>query len=292
MLLRRISTGILAFAILWVIVLASAPSFVSAQTFHDPRRKNTVGFNVELNVAPETLTKIVKGVAGDTVIRGTFIYSKESEIYDADVATSSKAFLDPPGSGQVFYKIKTEALSPAHFPASNDIGTVTVRYIVETVSPQRARLRIDAIFIADAQKTRCPSDGSIETAEYAEIMTQLKALDPVTGARRRPAQVSTAQQSAGLQNTLAEEQTRLADAKAMEQKLQGRVKKLQFDTMGQVKSVGVPLKASPYDHSSTILTLDKGATVTVLTTTKYWYRIRTSKGDEGWIYYVFLEPIS
>jgi SH3-like domain-containing protein len=114
----------------------------------------------------------------------------------------------------------------------------------------------------------------------------------VTGARRRPAQASPVQQSAGLQNTLAEERTRLADAKANEQKLQERVKKLQFDTMGRVKSAGVPLKASPYDHSSTILTLDKGASVTVLTTTKYWYRIRTPKGDEGWIYYVFLEPLS
>jgi len=82
------------------------------------------------------------------------------------------------------------------------------------------------------------------------------------------------------------------DAKATEQKLQDRVKKLQFDTMGLVKSTGVPLKASPYDHSSTILTLEKGASVTVLTTTKYWYRIRTAKGDQGWIYYVFLVPLS
>jgi hypothetical protein len=290
--LHRIRSSVLALAIVTSSFLALFPSTVSAQIFHDPRRKATVGFSVDLDVAPETLTKVVKAVAGDTVIRGTFIYSRESEIDDADVATTSKAFLDAPGNGLVIYKIKAKALSPAHFPGSNDMGTVTVRYIVETVSPQRARLHIDAIFIQDAEKTRCPSDGTIETAEYAEIMTQLKALDPVTGARRRPAQASPVQQSAGLQNTLAEEQTRLADAKANEQKLQERIKKLQFDTMGRVKSVGVPLKTSPYDHSSTILMLDKGAAVTVLTTTKYWYRIRTPKGDEGWIYYVFLEPLS
>jgi len=54
----------------------------------------------------------------------------------------------------------------------------------------------------------------------------------------------------------------------------------------------VPLKASPYDHSTTVLSLEKGLTVTVLTTTKYWYRVRTTKGDEGWIYYAFLEPLS
>jgi hypothetical protein len=287
-LLRRISAGILAFAIIFVTVSVSA----SAQIYHDPRRKNMVGFSVDLNAPPEAVAKIVGEVAGDTIIRGTFIYAKDHEIDDADVATSSKAFQDAPGDGRVFYKIKTKALSPAHFPGSGDVGTVTVRYIVETVTPQRARLRIDAVFVADAEKTRYPSDGSVETAEYAEIMTQVKALDPATGTRRRPAQASPVQQSAGLQNTLAEEETRLADAKAMEQKLQDRIKKLQFDTMGLVKSGGVPLKASPYDHSSTILTLAKGATVTVLTTTKYWYRIRTAKGDEGWIYYAFLEPIS
>ncbi|MGA8221698.1 MAG: SH3 domain-containing protein [Candidatus Acidiferrales bacterium] len=287
-LLRRFVTGVLAFAIIFATFAAST----SAQIYHDPRRKNLVGFSVDLNSPPEAVAKIVQQVAGDTIIRGTFIYAKEREIDDAEAATTSKAFQDAPGSGQVFYKIKTKAISPAHFPGSSDVGTVTVRYIVETVTPQRARLRIDAIFIADAEKTRYPSDGTVETAEYAEIMTQVKALDPVTGTRRRPAQASPVQQSAGLQNTLAEEETRLADAKAMEQKLQDRVKKLQFDTMGLVKSAGVPLKASPYDHSATILTLNKGANVTVLTTTKYWYRIRTPKGDEGWIYYAFLEPIS
>jgi Bacterial SH3 domain len=285
---RRFSAGILAFAIIFVTLAGSA----FAQIYHDPRRKNTVGFSVDLNAPPEAVAKIVKQVAGDTIIRGTFIYSKDHEIDDADVATTSKAFPDSPGEGQVFYKIKTKALSPAHFPGSSDVGTVTVRYIVETVTPKRARLRIDAIFVADAEKTRYPSDGTVETSEYAEIMTLVKALDPVTGTRRRPAQASPAQTSAGLQNTLAEEETRLADAKATEQKLQDRVKKLQFDTMGLVKAKGVPLKTSPYDHSSTILTLDKGATVTVLTTTKYWYRIRTPKGDEGWIYYAFLEPLS
>jgi len=183
-------------------------------------------------------------------------------------------------------------MSPAHFPGDSDVGTITVRYIVETISPERARLRIDAVFIEDAERTKCPSDGSVETAEYSEIMIQLKALEKPTLADRHPAHASPAQSSAGLQNTLAEEETRLADARATEQKLQDRVKKLQFDTMGRVKSAGVPLKASPYDHSTSVLTLDKGAQVTVLTTTKYWYRIRTAKGDEGWIYYVFLDPLS
>src|ERR1700688_4201208 len=80
--LRLISSGVLAFAIATSSFLTLPSTAVSAQIFHDPRRKNTVGFSVDLDVAPETLTKVVKAVAGDTVIRGTFIYSKESEIDD------------------------------------------------------------------------------------------------------------------------------------------------------------------------------------------------------------------
>jgi len=286
MITRWISAALLAFFAL------SASASASAQIYHDPRRKTTVGFSVELNFPPETVMKIVKGVAADGYIRGTSVYAKEIEIDDADAAKTSNVFADSPGNGEVIYKTKAKVISPAHFPGDSDIGTVTVRYIVESISPQRARLHIDAIYIDDSTRTRCPSDGSVETAEYGEIMTQLRALDPVTGGRKRPAQVSPVQQSAGLKDTLAEEENRLADAKATEQKLEERIKKLQFDTMGMIKSGGVPLKASPYDHSSTIFKLEKGATVTVLTTTKYWYRIRTAKGDEGWIYYVFLVPLS
>jgi SH3-like domain-containing protein len=38
--------------------------------------------------------------------------------------------------------------------------------------------------------------------------------------------------------------------------------------------------------------LDRGEEVTVLTTTRYWYRVRSADGHEGWIYYMFLEPLS
>ncbi len=68
-------------------------------------------------------------------------------------------------------------MSPEHFPAANDIGTVTVRYVVETVNPHRAHLAIDAVFVTDAGHRLYASDGSVETAEYAEIMTQIKALE-------------------------------------------------------------------------------------------------------------------
>jgi len=280
----------LSFGLALVFVLASA---APAQLFHDPRRKTSVGFSIDLKIAPDKLVSIVERVANDTIIRGTYVYVKETAIYDADTAASSDAFTDLPSSGgRVFYKIKTKTLSPANFPGSKDVGTVAVRYVIESISSERARLRIDAVFMVDGLRTRYFSDGSVETVEYAEILTQVRALEPPVHASHQAPQTRGADEATvGLQNTLVEEQARLAETKATEEKLQEQLKQLKFNTQGRVKSTGVPLKTSPYDHSSTILTLDKGEIVTVLTTTKYWYRIRTPKAEEGWIYFVYLVPL-
>ena len=239
------------------------------------------------------MLQIVKGVASDSIIRGTAMYRKAIDIEDADFAKSSTVLPAPPGSGQVFYKVKSKVLSPEHFPASSDIGTVTVRYVVETVNPQRTHLAIDAVFVTDAGHYLYASDGSVETAEYAEIITQIKALEaPKVRHHSAQAVANPGQETLGLQSSLADEQSRLAESKATEKKLQERVRQLEFNTQGRIRGQAVPLKASPYDHSTTVLSLEKGLTVTVLTTTKYWYRVRTANGDEGWIYYVFVEPLS
>jgi SH3-like domain-containing protein len=55
--------------------------------------------------------------------------------------------------------------------------------------------------------------------------------------------------------------------------------------------MAVPLKSYPYTSASTLLTLEKEERVTVLTSSRYWYRVRTPKGEEGWIYYMFLEAL-
>jgi len=273
-------------------VLTAALAFAAitqAQIFHDPKRKTTVGFAVDLEAPPDAVAAIVKRVASDGVIRGTKIYAKDTEIQDAEFASTSRAFTDPVGNGQVFYKIRTKALAPRDFPSSNDVGTVTVRYIVEATSPERARLRIDAIFISDGIRKRCPSDGSVETAEYGEILTQLKAAtDPPS---ERVSVKATTADTNGLQETLAQELADLDSARAAEKTLEQQVKQLEFNTMGRVKSPSVPLKTAAYDHASSIAVLDKKEVVTVLATTKYWYRVRRASGEEGWIYYLFLEPL-
>lgn len=280
--IRRISL------MFFIALLVSVES--SAQIYHDPRRKTTVGFQVELKAPAATIVEIVRRVTNDGYIRGSNIYAKSQDIDDAESATSSKAFTDTVPNAQAFYKIRPKAISPANFPGSNDIGTITVRYIIEPINPNLTRLRIDAVFISDAVRTRYPSDGSVETAEYGEILSQLRELTQPASAPDRAARVATAD-TTGLQQTLADEQARLDAIRDSVNHLEQQAKQLQFNTMGRVKSPGVPLKASPYNRASTLAVLDKTEVLTVLATTQYWYRVRRKEGGEGWIYFVFLEPL-
>src|SRR5580700_2681917 len=212
------------------LFLSFAVPAASAQIYHDPHRKTTVGFFVDLNTPPDVVLKIVQGVAADSVIRGTSMYAKESDLSDAEFAKSSTVLPPAPGSAQTFYKVKTKVLSPAHFPAANDIGTVTVRYTVEATGSQRARLAIDAVFVTDAGRHLYASDGSVETMEYGEIITQIKALEAPKIRHHNPQTTANlGGDTAGLQGELADEQSRLAEAKATEKKLQERVKQLEFN---------------------------------------------------------------
>ena len=282
-------------AALALLFCAPAPAQIFQGTLHDPRKKESVGFSVDLENSLEEVTTIVKRVANDATIRGSKISTKDHamEIDNAEFASSSNIFpaFTPPG--QAFYKLSENAIAPIHFPGSNGSGTVVVRYVVRPVAAERTTLMIDAVFYEESLHARYFSDGSVEAAEFGEILTQLKALHSHnTGGEHAPPAAAVEANTVGLQNTLADLQARLADAQAAQQGLEKQLQKMRFNTEGQVKTGGVPLKVLPYNQSPTILTLDKGADVTVLATSKYWYRVRTDKGEEGWIYYEFLGPLS
>ena len=291
----------------FLVVLALALVFSTAaaaqgieDTFHNPRRKAPIGFSVDMEYSADMVLTVVKNVASASAIHGTRIYrkDKEDQITGAEFATSSNVFTDRP-SGQVFYKIKKNVVAPEHFPGSNGEGTVTVRYVVQAKEGQLVHLQIDAVYFEESLHARYFSDGSVEAAEYEDIRTQLVAFTtpPSVSAKLVQSAVPSAAvppvpvpapDTTELQSALAREQALLAEAE--EQKLQEQLKQLQFNTQGRVESEGVPLKSFPYNSASTIRTLRKDERGTVLATSRYWYRIRTSKGEEGWVYYVFLEP--
>jgi hypothetical protein len=218
-----------------------------------------------------------------------------------------------------FYKVRKNVLAPAHFPSSNDMGVITVRYEMEPAGAQRTVLRIDAVFVRDGSRAPYFSDGTVEASEYRRIQELLPtfsllthdvsksppaAAQPVTAPTAPPgedqvtapvlrAHVAAAVAPAlSLENTLEEEKAQLAAVNSSVDQLQERARQLRFDTLGRVKFPRSPLKAAAYTESETLRVLDRGEEVTVLTTTRYWYRVRSADGREGWIYYMFLEPLS
>jgi hypothetical protein len=282
----------LAFALLFS---TASSTQVLQNTLHDPRRKTAVGFSQDLDYPLDTVLTVVKSEAGEGVIHGSRIYRKAKEadeIDGAEFASTSSAFGDSPGPGQVFYQVKKKAVAPEHFPGSNGEGTVTVRYIVQAVEPHKVKLRIDAVYVEDSLRARYFSDGSVEEAEYDLIQTQLNTFTtPATSNARPTVATPPAQDTSELQNSLAREQTLLSEAQSTKQKLEEQLKQLEFNTQGRVKSMAVPLKSYPYMSSSTMVTLEKEERVTVLSSSRYWYKVRTPKGEEGWIYYMFVEPL-
>ena len=58
------------------------------------------------------------------------------------------------------------AIAPRHFRESADQGTIAVRFVVTGVSPERTRLRIDAVFVEDAHRTVHASDGTVAKGAF------------------------------------------------------------------------------------------------------------------------------
>lgn len=339
-------------ATLCIVALGASVASVASAQFRDPRRKTSVEFSVELPISAETLAAAIRRVASDGSIGGTFEYRGDSEVSDATLDATADAFesSSPADGVSAFYKVRKHVLAPAHFPSSNDMGTITVRYEVQTTGPQRSVLHIDAVFIREGSRALYFSDGTVEAAEYRRIQELLPSFsaaqlhnaskapqsapqpvappiapqtaeppaEPTTAAPAAapqaaapamnqdtpparptraaapvtPAAAPVAAHSPGLENALEEEKAQLAAVNSSVDQLQERAKQLRFDTLGRIKFPSSPMKAAAYTESATLRVLDRGEEVTVLTTSRYWYRVRSADGHEGWIYYMFLEPLS
>ncbi len=85
--------------------------------------------------APE-VAQVVGDIAANGIIRGTKEYNRDEFVTGAKAADSAKAFGEWKQGGEVFYKVREEALDPRNFKDSGDLGTLAVRYVVK---PQGAK---------------------------------------------------------------------------------------------------------------------------------------------------------
>ena len=249
--------------------------------------------------APESdVLKAVQEVTQDQIIHGTYSYEKERILYGAHSATSARVFGVWNGPGKVFYKVASNVLAPRFFKDSEDIGTISVRYVVQEAGPDAATVHIEAVFV-DARNVRHPSLGSVESSEHTAIQQHLRNIQEK---RRQTFEASAATADRSVQSpspllpqlaaTTAAEPANDSSASALSvPELEKRVEALRQQVELRVKDSGAPLKAAPFRSSATLETLPAQTEVLIVVLTPYWYGVETEDGHRGWVHHSQLEPL-
>ena len=271
--------------------------------FGRTREKPAPSFTIDVDKPFDRVVTVVEDVARGGVIRGTFEYAGDEQLEGAKFSETSKLFSAWDGGGKIFYKFREKTLAPKHFIESNDVGTVAVRYVVQTVGPGSTRLTIDAVFVENGGHHPHPSDGYVETCEFAEIGKRLQEFDQpaVPGSNEfssskegRPGSNANAPGAASggsddIQRAIADQKTQLSAETANLQKLEDQSRQIRTSEFVRVRAERAELKASPYSHARVIEALKQGQELTILAKSAYWLRVRSEDGQEGWLHHSAVE---
>jgi hypothetical protein len=259
------------------------------------RRKEDygIGLTTEIDAPEDEVLQAVQEVVENGMIQGSKEYNKDKAIENASSATSSSLFPDWKEAGKVFYKVRTEVLDPRGFYESNDVGTLSVRYVVQSKDEKNSILKIDAVFVEDFKRTVHPSDGSVESAEYREIQDHIEAIQlqkkqAAEGLKNREAEVA---RRALEQKAQEQERAQLASTQSSNLSLDERVQQLRRQVERMVKPAGAKLRSAPFQSATVLKPLDGGVEVVIVVDTPYWYGIETEDGQHGWIHRSELESL-
>jgi len=253
-------------------------------------------FGARLDAPEADVLQAVHEVAADQIIHGTFSYEKEKILYGAHAADSSTAFHDSPAGPKVFYKVAEQVLAPRYFKDSGDIGTLTVRYVVQAAGPAATNIQIEAVFI-DARHKVHASEGGVESAEYAAIKEHLQGI-----ALKHQQEEEEEARDLDRRRKLAEEQkqkpvktelpaTSSVPAGDSAKDLEAQIEQVRRQVELRVKDAATPLKSAPFKSASNLQLLAARTEVVVLILTPYWYGVETEDGHRGWVQRSQLEPL-
>lgn len=245
----------------------------------------SAGLVREFSSAPEYVRQAVQTVLHDQIVHGTLVYDKDPILTGAVVVDSSSLFEAWQGPGEVFYKIRNDAIAPRHFLESADKGTIAVRYVVIAMAGERTRVRIDAIYVESAHHVIHHSDGNVEKMEMKEIKDRIadaeEAAQAAAEAKRRKDSAEIVHQTYVRQRE--NETTRLSSAESSERQLQQQVDDLRRELERRIKIPGAEIKAAPFQSAATLKTIPGGSEIVILIVTPHWLGVETAEGQRGWI---------
>lgn len=245
----------------------------------------TPGLVRELQGTLDEVRQAVVSVQHDHIVHGTKVFEREPILTGAEDAPSSALFEPWQGPGEVFYKIRKDAIAPRHFLQTGDIGTIAVRYVVIPVTADRTRVKVDAVYVESAHKTIHASDGSVEKEEMKEIKDSLETMQQAAAdaadARRRQQSAELVRQSYIRQRE--DESTRLTSLQQNTKDLEAEVSAARHDVERRVKAPGADLKAAPFRSAASLKTLSAFTEVVILIVTPHWLGVETAEGQRGWL---------
>ena len=269
------------------------------------------GLIVNVPFSESEVSQVVQDMVQNGIIRGTKEYNKDEYVTGATVASSTRAFKEWTEGGKVFYKVRLKALDPQNFKNTSDVGTLAVRYVVQSQGDNHTVLRIDAVFVEDFRHVTHPSNGSVEGAEYKSIHDRLDAVElmktqTADAEREKKAHIagSPVVTAAVSESSSSVPPPPLVDPASNEtqptpkvvvqsspQSLEQRVHDLQQQAQRLVKSPGAPLKSAPFHTATTLQSLPAGTEVLIVISTTYWLGVETHAGQYGWMLRDDLEPV-
>jgi uncharacterized small protein (DUF1192 family) len=243
------------------------------------------GYVKEFEATQADALQALNEVLEDQIIHGTYIFDKQPTLTGATVVESTSLFESWQGPGQVFYKIRKDAIAPRHFLDSADQGTIAVRYVLISASPGRFRLRIEAVYLESTRRKLHVSDLTVESSEYKVFQDHLQAIQfaaqEAADAKRRLESAELVRQTVIRQRE--DETTRLAAAQASVQDLEQRISSLRHEVERRVKAPGADLKSAPFRAAANVKTLAAFTEVVIVIVTPYWYGVETPDGQRGWM---------
>ena len=271
--------------VLALILVSIFPACLRSYAANKDRDLPTAGLVNEFAASFDDVLQILKEVVQDQTIHGTFIFDREPTLVGAVAVASTPLFRPWKDEGQVFYKVRYNAIAPRHFRESADQGTIAVRYVISSISPERTRLRIDAVFVENSHRVVHASDGTVEASEYKVIQDRLHEVQvaehQAADAQRRRESVELAKQSLLRQHE--EETALLATTQTSADALETHVNSLRHELERRIKAPGAALKAAPFRSAANVANLPAFTEVVVVIVTPHWFGVETSDGHRGWL---------
>jgi hypothetical protein len=270
-----------------VLLFCSLAAICSASEAKDS--KKGAGLSADIARPYQQVVPVVQEIAQDGFIRGTYEYRGMDQLDGATLSKEAKAFGAWKGPGIAFYKVRTSTIAPAHFDDSQDIGTVTVRYLVEPVTSNSSRITIDAVFEENSHRRSHASEGIVESSEFVAISEKFRRMDEAE--KQREEQAEQLLRHKQLQDLQESERREQEGVDAVDQEIGGleqKIAELQKGRLYRVRTT-TDLKVSPFSKAQALRSLKVGDGVLILLETPNWCQVQAGDGTQGWVYRFMLE---